>query len=188
MVEPASKGEWMRTEHHKKTDVGIDVPPAAAANGATQTVNGQARRKSKKPKSKFEDSAEDGLSFWDFAAGLGDRWSTGDLKTVVYRTWPRIDKKEEAVYLTITQEPPTEQSLLESFGSGRYLVFIKDRGKMLRKKTASVSHPDCPPKVNESEVLTDDPANASYFAGWGRKRRSLTEATLRKKTALTLEI
>ena len=73
-----------------------------------------------------------------FCAGLGDRWLTGNLKTYVYRVWPRIDKQQERVYITIVQQAIDEQYLLENFGSGRYLVLIKDSSKLLRKHTASV--------------------------------------------------
>jgi hypothetical protein len=75
---------------------------------------------------------------------LGGRWLTGDLQAYIYRVWPRIDKQQDKVYLSIVQEPVDEEYLLRSFGSGRYLVMVKDRGKLLRKHAASVHNRDYP--------------------------------------------
>jgi hypothetical protein len=115
-----------------------------------------------------QDQVSDVLSFWDFATGLGDRWLSGDLKLYIYRCWPRIDKQQDKVYLAIVQEPVDEEFLLRHYGSGRYLLMLKDRSKLIRKHTVSVHNPEFPPRVNESEVL-DDPANDAYFRSWAKK-------------------
>jgi hypothetical protein len=85
-----------------------------------------------------------------------------DLKAYVYRVWPKIDKQQDRVYIAIVQEPVDEDYLLRHFGSGRYLIMIKDRGKLLRKHTVSVHSQAFPPRVDESEVIAD-PANDAFF-------------------------
>jgi hypothetical protein len=139
-------------------------------------------RKQGKQKSK-----EDDLSFWDFAAGLGDRWLSGDLKIYCYRIWPRIDTQQERVYISIVQEPIDEEYLLRHFGSGRYLLMLKDRSKLLRKHTVSVHNPAYPPKVHESEVL-DHPANDAFFKAWGTKKPDSTAGKSDKQPSVQTDV
>jgi hypothetical protein len=115
-----------------------------------------------------DDPKSEQMSFWDYAESFGDQWLGGDLKAYIYRVWPKIDRQQDKVYLSIVQEPPTEEFLLRTYGSGRYLVLLKRRGKLLRKHTASVHNRDFPPKLDESEVV-DDPVNESYWRAWGKK-------------------
>jgi hypothetical protein len=60
--------------------------------------------------------------------------------------------------------------LLRSFGSGRYLLIVKGRNKLLRKHVVTVHNQRFPPQVDESEVVVADPRNDSYFKAWGKKQ------------------
>src|SRR6516165_8266584 len=103
----------------KRTDAESDVPTASEQNASeAMRLNGQ-DRSGEAPK---KDSKAEQMSFWDYAESLGDQWLSGDLKAYVYRVWPRIDTQQDKVYLSIVQEPPTEEFLLRSYGSGRDLV------------------------------------------------------------------
>jgi hypothetical protein len=155
-----------------------ETQEAAAVNASNDKSKAQATNGKAK---------DDDLSFWDFAAGLGDRWLTGDLKTYIYRCWPKIDRQQERVYIAIVQQPIDEQYLLENFGSGRYLVMLKDRHKLLRKHTASVHNRGYPPQVDPSEVI-DDPANNAFFKSWGKKANGSAEQGKKEVVGETSEI
>jgi hypothetical protein len=89
-------------------------------------------------------------------------------ETLCLQVWPAIDRREAGgVFIAQLAEPVDEQYLLQTFGSGRYLLMVKDRRQLLRKHTVSVHSLDKPPKVNPSEVL-QEPQNDRYFRIWGK--------------------
>jgi hypothetical protein len=144
----------------KRTDLAGHTAVLPNAQNAEDTGgNGKAKIRATDAKE------DDGLSFWEYLSSLEDKWSTGNLKMYIYRVWPVIDKRESQVYLCQVQEPVDEDYLLRNLGSGRYLLMVKDRSKLLRKHTMSVHNQAYPPRVDESEVLTD-PRNDSYFKVW----------------------
>jgi hypothetical protein len=152
----------------KRTNAESDPPVAFEQNMSDPTrANGQDRFREQQVGP--DDPKSEQMSFWDYAESFGDQWLGGDLKAYIYRVWPKIDRQQDKVYLSIVQEPPTKEFLLRSYGSACYLVLTKRRGKLLRKHTASVHNRQFPPKLDESEVI-DDPANESYFRAWGSKK------------------
>src|SRR5215472_12572150 len=95
--------------------------------------------------------------------------ATVGLKLYVWRVWPRIDKGETDHHICTLREPIDEEFVLQTFGSGRYLVMLKDtRRKLIRKHTFSVHNSAFAPKVDESEVLRV-PENDVYFKVWAKK-------------------
>jgi hypothetical protein len=149
--------------------------PAGRDRDAGTVVDGSADSATNgKPKNgkRVPVAAEPDVSFWDLLANLGeDKWASGNYQVRIYRVWPIIERRQpDGVFLAIAKEPLDEAYLLERFGSGRYLLLFKHFNKLLRKFTVTVNHPEMPPKVDESEILRDDPANAKYFQAWAKRK------------------
>jgi hypothetical protein len=62
----------------------------------------------------------------------------------------------------------TNNTYYQNFGSGRYLLILRDGRTLLRKHTVTVHNPAHPPKVDESEVQRE-PGNESYFCVWAKQ-------------------
>jgi hypothetical protein len=83
--------------------------------------------------------------------------------------WPKIDSGEPNHYICTLREPIDEEFVLQNFGSGRYLLIVKDaQRKLIRKHTFSVHNQRFPPRVDEAEVLRV-PENDVFFQVWAQK-------------------
>ncbi len=142
-------------------------PIAPPINPApTIAVNGDA--------SKIEQARLEKVDFFDLLQQQElDEWKRR--KLYIYRVWPRVEKKDEAHYLTVISHPIDEEWLKQTFGSGRYLMLLRDSvlKKAIAQHTFSVHDIDYPPKLNSREVLECE-ENARYYELWPPSRNTET--------------
>ena len=142
------------------------------AESATAAGNGNA--KAPAPKSKGPKAKEDEPPFWEFLYSQGDRWTTDGLKLYLWRVWPKIDSGEQHHYISTLREPADEEFVQQNFGSGRYLIMLKDaRRKLIRQHAFSIHNQQFPPRLDEAEVLRV-PENDLYFKVWAKKTNGST--------------
>jgi hypothetical protein len=104
--------------------------------------------------------------FEQLQAFSADEWQAG-LKIYIYRTYPVIDRRDEAHFLAKISEPFDEDYVLRHFGSGKYHLRLNNRrGETLASKAVSIHNRDFPPKVAPGEVVESDPRNEAYFRAW----------------------
>lgn len=86
------------------------------------------------------------------------------VSTYVYQLFPKINRRKVGIDVNnigTYKEPVTEQSLLMTHGSGRYLLKFSDanapRGTTERAQaTVEVYDPDIPNKIDPAELVLDD--------------------------------
>ncbi len=155
-----------RRQPQKNTNAEADDRAAvhtAAAGGAADpavTGNGKEPRLNGKP-------AEEEQPFFELLASLGDRLTSGSAKIYIYRLWPEIDAGEKH-YIGIVREPIDEDFLLRHYGSGKYMLLLKDPPRKPRTFNVPIHNPEFPPNVDAALVLSS-PINSRYFQTWGAK-------------------
>lgn len=141
-----------------------EAPAAAAKSDSAPKVNGHPQ------------AAEPSITEADIFE-LMENLPDGDWdrhKLYLYRLWPRIDRGGDNHYIGVMQEPVNQERLLQTYGSGRYMLWLKSTrpSKSIAKQTVALHRDDCPPKLDPSHVLADDPANERYFQTWGRPQQA----------------
>ena len=150
-----------RTQPQKKTDaevgartaVGGGAETAGKPNGLEHPINGKA--------------AEEEQPFFDYLASLRDRLSNGSAKIYLYRLWPEIDTGEKH-YIGIVNQVIDEEYLLRHYGSGKYMLLVKNPPNKPRTFNVPIHNPAYPPNVDAALVLSS-PVNDRYFKTWGAK-------------------
>ena len=108
-------------------------------------------------------AVEPSPDLWDVLRSL----KAGEFNAYVYRLWPKIDRRDEAHYLTKTGQHFDEDWLLRTFGSGKYSLRLNDaKQRTIASKTVSLHNPNHPPKVDPAQITTD-PENETYWRVWG---------------------
>ena len=110
------------------------------------------------------------VDFWELVKSISRAdWDSG-WQTYLYRTWPRIDRRDGEHFIAKIKEDFDEEFLMRNWGTGKYYLRINNAsGQTVASKAVSVYDVNYPPKVNPEEILAGDPANERYFAAWGKK-------------------
>jgi len=120
--------------------------------------------------SQYEPAAPDAAAepdTWErIAAITPEEWAAG-YSAYLYRLWPVIERKADSHYICRMRESFDEDQLMQLFGSGKYMVILKNRATKLATFTTSLHNPQFPPKVSPDEVVKTDPQNERYFKVWG---------------------
>jgi hypothetical protein len=139
----------------------ISPAPAVAVNGDA---------------SKIEQARLEKVDFFDLLQQQElDDWKRR--KVYVYRVWPRLEKKDDAHYLTVISHPIDEEWLKQTFGSGRYMMLLRDSvlKKAIAQHTFSIHDIEYPPKLNSKEVLECE-ENARYYELWPSRSKEINGA------------
>lgn len=124
------------------------------------------RPKVPQPPAKTIQSA-DAPAFYQWLRGLTPE-HFAQLGFYMYRTHPIIDRKPpKTKYIDCFSQVIDEQWVLETHGSGHYMIIVNDSGLDKKTKTITTAHlriqnPIYPPKVNMWDLDVNHPDNKMY--------------------------
>ena len=158
----------LRTQIHpqRKTAAGTNARAIRTAEGGV-AADPVVKPNGKDPDANDKAAAEDETPFFDHLVSLRDRLSSGSAKIYLYRLWPEIDAGEKH-YIGIVREPIDEDFLLRHYGSGKYMLLVKNPPHKPRTFNVPIHNPEYPPNVDAALVLSS-PVNDRYFKTWAAK-------------------